>query len=178
MNNTNLLTPYAAGLGRAYTVAGRVAEAITVLEDAVIGADTYNRANRALWLSFLSEAYLLAGRQSDAADTARRGIDGARTRQERGEEAWNLRALAEALSADSSDENGAVGHYREALALGEELGMRPLVAQCHAGLARLCRRAGDRPQAKEHLVIATAMFREMGMRLWLERAELDLRELE
>jgi tetratricopeptide (TPR) repeat protein len=176
--NPNMLTPYTAALGRAYSLAGRVDEAVVILADAVSSADTYNLANRALWLSFLSEAYLLAGRPTDAADAARRGIGGARIRQERGDEAWNLRALAEALCANSADESGAADHYGAALALAEELGMRPLVAHCHSGLARLCRRAGNLSQAKEHLVISTAMFREMGMRSWLEQADLALKTLE
>ena len=45
------------------------------------------------------------------------------------------------------------GHYREALALAGELGMRPLVAHCHLGLGKLYRRTGDRgegPRAPDH----------------------------
>ena len=167
-----------AALGRAYTLAGRSADAVALLEDTVIRSETYNRANRALWLSFLSDAYLLAGRSSDAAETARRGIEGARARQERGEEAWNLRALAEALCADASDVSGAEGHYREALALAEELGMRPLVARCHAGLANLYRRTGRHQQARELLTTAMTMYREMDMRFWLEEAEAEMKALE
>ena len=144
----------------------------------MIKAENHNRANRALWLSFLSEAYLLAGRSSDAAETARRGIEGARGRQERGEEAWNLRALAEALCADACDVSGAEGHYREALALAEELGMRPLVARCHAGLASLYRRTGQLQQARELLTTALMMYREMGMRFWLNEAESEMKALE
>jgi tetratricopeptide (TPR) repeat protein len=131
-----------------------------------------------LWLSFLSDAYLRAGRSSDAAEAARRGLDGARARQERGEEAWNLRALAEALCADASDVDGAEGHYREALALAEELGMRPLVARCHAGLANLYRRTGQHQQAREHLTMAMTMYREMDMRFWLNEAEAEMKALE
>lgn len=32
-----------------------------------------------------------------------------------------------------------------------------------------------REQAQEHLTTATTMFREMGMRFWLEKAETELR---
>ncbi len=178
MNHLNMATPDSAALGRAYTLAGRSADAVALLEDTVIRAETYNRANRALWLSFLSDAYLLAGRSSDAAETARRGIEGARARQERGEEAWNLHALAEALCADASDVSGAEGHYREALALAEELSMRPLVARCHAGLANLYRRTGQHQQARELLTTAMTMYREMGMRFWLSEAEAEMKALE
>ena len=68
-------------------------------------------------------------------------------------------------------------HYRQALALAEELGMRPLVAHCHLGLGKLYRRTGDREQAQEHLTTATTMYREMDMRFWLEQAEAEMREL-
>jgi hypothetical protein len=47
--------------------------------------------------------------------------------------------------------------------------MRPLVAHCHLGLAKLSRRTGKREQAQEHLTTATTMYREMDMRFWLEQ---------
>ena len=55
--------------------------------------------------------------------------------------------------------------------------MRPLVAHCHLGLGRLCRRIGDRAKAGEHVAAATAMYREMDMSFWLAQAEADLRPL-
>lgn len=44
------------------------------------------------------------------------------------------------------------------------------LGHCHVGLARLYRRTGKRDRADEHLATATAMYREMGMRYWLEKA--------
>ena len=41
--------------------------------------------------------------------------------------------------------------------------MRPLVAQCHARLAALNQRMGQRDQARDHLISAVTMFREMDM---------------
>jgi hypothetical protein len=76
-----------------------------------------------------------------------------------------------AAGRDASDE--AVGHYGSALALANDLGMRPLVAHCHLGLGRLYRRTGKREQAQEHLTTATTMYREMGMTYWLEKAEAE-----
>ena len=52
--------------------------------------------------------------------------------------------------------------------------MRPLVAHCHLGLGKLSRRTGKREQAQEHLTIATAMYREMGMTYWLEQAAANM----
>jgi hypothetical protein len=59
----------------------------------------------------------------------------------------------------------------------KNFGMRPLVAHCHVGLGRLYRRTGSLPQAKTHLTIATTMMREMGMGLWLEKAEAEVKDL-
>ena len=52
--------------------------------------------------------------------------------------------------------------------------MRPLVAHCHAGLAKLYRRTGKRQEADKHLATATVMYREMGMTYWLEQVEAEM----
>jgi hypothetical protein len=55
--------------------------------------------------------------------------------------------------------------------------MRPLVAHCHLGLGKLSRRTGKPDQAEEHLTTAMTMYREMGRRFWLEKAEAELNVL-
>jgi hypothetical protein len=50
----------------------------------------------------------------------------------------------------------------------------PLVAHCHLGLGRPYRRTGDQAKAEEHLTTARAMYQEMDMRFWLEKAETEL----
>ena len=52
--------------------------------------------------------------------------------------------------------------------------MHRLVAHCHLGLGKLYRRTGKREQAQEHLTTARAMYREMDMRFWLEKAEAEM----
>src|SRR5262249_28875438 len=42
------------------------------------------------------------------------------------------------------------------------------VAHCHLGLGKLHRRTAHREPAQEHLTIATAMYREIDLRCWLE----------
>jgi hypothetical protein len=79
-----------------------------------------------------------------------------------------------AAGRDASDE--AAGLYGSALALANDLGMRPLAAHCHLGLGTLYRRTGKREQAQEHITTATTMYREMGMTYWLHRTEAE-REL-
>ena len=91
-----------------------------------------------------------------------------------------MEAQALSLTADIAAASGtetAENYYREALALAEPRGMRPLVAHCHLGLGKLHRRRGDREQAQEHLITAIATYRKMGMTYWLELAEAELRQL-
>jgi hypothetical protein len=96
---------------------------------------------------------------------------------ERGSEAEALVALAEAHADGRGSPAEALGRYGDALALAAELHMRPLVARCHLGLGRLHRMTGQREPAREHLVTATTMLREMDMRFWLEQAEPELAAL-
>ena len=99
----------------------------------------------------------------------------ARERGQRGYEAWALRLLGEiAPRRDPPDVETAEGHYRQAMALAEELGMRPLIAHCHLGLGKLSRRTGDRSKVEEHLTTAMTMYREMDMGFWLAQAEAEL----
>jgi hypothetical protein len=68
------------------------------------------------------------------------------------------------------------GHYRQAMELAGQLGMRPLLARCHLGLGKLYGRIGRRDEAGQHLATATTMYREMDMQFWLEQAEAEQRE--
>jgi hypothetical protein len=61
--------------------------------------------------------------------------------------------------------------------LAHDLGMRPLVAHCHTGLGRVYRRTGQREQAQEYFVTATALYRKMDMPFWLEKVKTDMSEL-
>ena len=79
-----------------------------------------------------------------------------------------------ATHPDRFDAERGEAHYRQALALAEPRGLRPLVAHCHLALGRLSRRTGKREQAREHLATATTMYREMDMRFWLDQAEAEL----
>jgi len=138
-----------------------------------------NNEGQSLRTISLSEAYLLAGREADARAAAQRALGLARQHKEKGYEAYTLRLLGEiVVREDPLDIGKAENHYRQALTLAEELGMRPLIAHCHVGLGKLYRRIGSRQQAEEHLTTATAMMREMEMGLWLENAEVELKTLE
>jgi tetratricopeptide (TPR) repeat protein len=165
-------------LGYAYALSGRSAEAIPLLEEAVERPVMVNEGQslRTIWLS---EAYLLAGREADARAAAQRALGLARQHKERGHEAYTLLLLGEiAAREDPLDIGKAEDHYRQAIDLVEELGMHPLLAHCHVGLGKLYRRTGNLHQATEHLTTATAMMREMEMGIWLDEAEAELKELQ
>jgi tetratricopeptide (TPR) repeat protein len=166
-------------LGYAYALSARSAEAIPLMEEAVerpvMAGSLEGQSSRTIRLS---EAYLLAGREADARAAAPRALGLARQHKERGHEAYTLRLLGEiAAHKDPPDVGEAEDHYHQALALAEELGMRPLMAHCHVGLGKLYWRSGNLLQAKEHLNKGVAMMREMEMGVWLERAEAELKKL-
>jgi len=76
----------------------------------------------------------------------------------------------------SPEKEKAADHYREAMALAADRGMRPLVGHCHLGLGRLYRSTDRATEAREHLTTAATMYREMDMPFWLERAETAMSE--
>ena len=115
---------------------------------------------------------LLDGRLADATRIAEDALAEARQFGERGVEGQLLRLLGDmAAHPDRVAVDTAEVHYGQALALAEELGLRPLMAHRHLGLGLLYQRAGRRQRARDHLTVATTMFREMDMRFWLEQAE-------
>jgi tetratricopeptide (TPR) repeat protein len=167
----------AALLGHLYALGGRVSEGVDLLEEAVREGDTFE----AMWLrcprlTFLGEAYLLAGRVEQAKETIDFVLSLARDRGERGFEAWTVRLEGEAAKA-SARYDDAYALYQAALALATELEMRPLVAHCHVGLANVLQRLEKGPEGQNHFAIATAMYREMGMTYWLEKAETETTQL-
>ena len=161
-------------LASAYSLGERLADGQALLEQAVTYLDSVGfLAFGPFATSQLSELYLRCGRTDDAIRLARRARDLTLECRQRGYYAWTLCLLGE---IDASLHHPAVpeaeGHYFDAMKLGRELGMRPLIAHCHLGLGKLYRRIGQPEQAQEHLTIATTMYREMGMTYWLEKAEL------
>ena len=116
---------------------------------------------------------MLGERLDDALRAARHALTLAQTSNARGCEAHALRLLGN-VHAARGDENQAEQFYRDAMTLGAELGMRPLVAHCHLGLGKLYRRTGKAQAAQEHFGTATAMYREMDMQFWLEQAAVEM----
>jgi tetratricopeptide (TPR) repeat protein len=160
----------AGPLGLAYSLSGRVGEAIPLMEEAV-ARDVASRrmGGLSLWVSSLGEGCLENNRANEARTYTERALELARTHGERGNEAWGLRLLGEVALRSVTQPEAARDAYARALALAGELGMRPLRAHCHVGLARVCWALGQNSAASDHRARAISLLQEQGMALWLER---------
>jgi tetratricopeptide (TPR) repeat protein len=173
--NVVFMLPYAvacsawalAQLGDTGEVLDRLEEARQLLERlASTGIVSLNCwANEAL-----GRACLVVGHLDEARRFGERTIDGLPSH--RGFAAHAQHLLGEISTHPSRfDATRGEGHYRQALALAEARGMRPLIAFCHLGLARLYGRANERPRSIEHMNVATGELRALDVPWWLERAE-------
>ena len=155
---------------------GRVSEAISLLRSTAKEFESIYHRPETDYIVTLGEAYVLAGQSDEALSLAGRGLAFARERGLRGVEASALHLRAEiARHGDPPSSAESEKLYAEALALAEELGMRPLATHCHLGFWQpLPRLTGKHEQAQEHLLTATTMYRDMDMRFWLEQAEAEL----
>ena len=177
-----LVPRVAAPLGVAYARSGRVAEGLPLLEQAVEQQAAMRAMGfQALWVTHLSEAYLLAGRRGRGHAARPAGV-GARPHRTRNaaHQAWALRLLGE-VAAHADCTGGRVSrstYYHQALALAEELGMRPLQAHCHRGLGTLYAATGQREQACTALSTAIEMYTSMDMTFWLPQTEAARAQVE
>jgi tetratricopeptide (TPR) repeat protein len=170
----------APALGEAYTLGGRSADAVSLLTRAMErGRAMEPHVAQALWRLSLGEVQLLARRLEEAYTLAEQAQALACAHQERGHQAYTLRLLGEiAAHREPPDVAQAEAHYRQALALAEELGMRPLVAHCHRGLGTLYAKTSQREQARTELSTAIEMYRALDMTFWLPQAEAALAQVE
>jgi len=159
---------------------GRADEAVRLLERVLEQTTSSGRmGGQAPLLFTLGEAHLRAGRLEEANTLATRALEHARTYQERGYEAYALRLLGDiATHRDPPEVAEADASYRQALALAEALGMRPLVAHCHLGLGTLYAKTGQREQAHAELAAAIELYRAMEMTFWLPETEAALAQVE
>jgi tetratricopeptide (TPR) repeat protein len=170
----------ASALGAAYTLGRRVADAVPLLTRAIdqtMAADMVG--HQVLCGLALGEAQVLAGLLEKAHGLAEHTLALCREHQERGHQAYALRLLGDiAARRDPPESEPAEPHYRQALTLAEELGMRPLQAHCHLGLGTLYAMVGQQEQACATLTTAIEMYRAMDMTFWLPEAEAALARVE
>ena len=174
------LRQIAAGLGSAAALQGRLAEGRALLEEALSeGLRTGVLTGQAHRVAWLSEVCRLTGRGAEARQHARQALDLARQQKERADEALALHQLGVVYAhAAPPDVEQAAAHYQQALALAEELGMRPLQAHCHRGLGTLYTKTGQREQARAALLTAIEMYQTMEMTFWLPQTEAVLAQVE
>ena len=161
-----------AQLGETSEALSRLREGEQLLERQAARGIT---GNLGLAYHSLGRAALLLGQLDEARRLADRAVES--YPHHPGFAAHALHLLGDIAShPDRFDAEIGEAHYRQALALAEPRGMRPLIAHCHFGLGKLYRRTGKREQVQEHLTSATTMYREMDMRFWLEQAEAAMKE--
>jgi tetratricopeptide (TPR) repeat protein len=163
-------------LGYSLALSARFTEAESIfreaLEQAALMRNGIFHSQTIMWLG---EARLLMGAVEEASELAKDALRSTRERHEAGLEAWALRLAAEVTTQhEALDVPRAEELYRQAMRKADNLGLRPLTARCHLGLSSLYRRAGKVENAHAHLRPAAALFREMQMRLWMDRADAEL----
>ena len=152
--------------GYALALAGRANEGIPILEQSIELAESRGFvARHSLRLAYVSEAYLSLGREGEALNAATRALELARKHEERANEAYSLRMLGEVemYRGNLSDANGWL---TQGVKLAEELGMRPLEANCHKGLANAFDLSHQKSSAEHHRSISRSLADAMEMRFW------------
>jgi tetratricopeptide (TPR) repeat protein len=166
------------GLASAYALQGRLAEGLALVEKAAsenLGMGPHPK----VFLTRLSEVCRLAGRGDEAWQHARQALELAQQQKARGNEARALHQLGVVYTyCDPPDAKQAETYYDQALALAEELGMRPLQAHCHLGLGTLYASTGRQELARVELSMAIDLYHAMDMTFWLPQAKAVLAQVE
>jgi tetratricopeptide (TPR) repeat protein len=174
------MSPFLAWtLGWVYARSARVEEGLPLMRNGLAGIERLGFvAYEAMGDAQLAEALIVADRPDEARRVATRALELAQARGQRGFEAEALRILGEIASASGAiASDAAEARYREAMALASAIGMRPLLAHCHAGLGRFYRRSGKPQEAEAELDRAVTVYRDLDMRFWLGKAETELASL-
>jgi class 3 adenylate cyclase/tetratricopeptide (TPR) repeat protein len=178
--NLTVWQPIASALLGATLVAlDRKDEGQALLREAVRRAEALGvMAYLARWMVLLGEGLLARGDVAGARAAADRAIELSLAHGERGHEAMAWRLIGDvAAQGPVSDFASAREAYEQALAIGDELGLRPLVARTHFNIGQLQRRLGRLEDAEAHVTRAVVLFADMGMRHWLEQSEPELKAL-
>lgn len=155
-----------ARLATVHARCGRTAEAIAILDHAR-RPSVYRKGATITWLYvFLAagEAYLSAGRLEDARAYADRAEALARRNSEQAHLAAALKLRGDVIAATDGDAHDAVtATYREAIALAEPRGMRPLLARIHFSLGAFLAGRHLTSEAARHLALAAGLCRDLGI---------------
>ena len=161
----------AATLALAHAATGQLASAISL---AVAGASATGSKQLGFvrLLQIQGSVLLAAQRFDEATSVAIVALETARGRGERAHEAWALGLLgAIARRRQPGSVEPAVGHFDGALALADQLDLRPLRARCRLERAEALYHAGRHDEIGQSLGLAIEDFRAMEMTAWLHRAK-------
>ena len=162
-------------LGFACASAGQSHAAVALLDEALRLPPNVHLWSGGGWLG---EGLLRLNRVEEASRVATDDLRFATEIGARADEAWALRLLGEIHSHPGSLNPKQAGeNYGRALALAQELNMRPLAAHCHLGMGRLYQRTGRDSDAKPELLRAVDMYRQMDMQFYLKQAETELQAI-
>jgi predicted ATPase len=163
-------TSLARELGQAYTAAGRLDEAVRLLEQVVQSTSALCFAG--IQAVPLAQVYTLTSRWDEGLETAQRALESAQRYGHRPTEAAAFRQIAENwLRRPRPNPEAAIEHDLRALAITTPRGMRPAMAHSHLGLGRAYQLAGAMKDAATHLDIARNLFVELGTTRWLPHVE-------
>jgi tetratricopeptide (TPR) repeat protein len=162
----NSLVPIlSTSLGHTYALAGRTAEGIQLLNNAVAFSRAAKFSYGEAWSSaYLGFANLLDGRHEGMLEHAQSVLELARTHKYRAIEADSLRLLGDICrTGDASRREEAERHYLDACNICLELGLRPEYAHCQIALGQTLAQIGRREEAERLLDSASRLYRSMGM---------------
>jgi len=120
--------------------------------------------------SVTASALFAANRLGEARSTITAALETAAARHAQAYLPALLRLEAETVG-DTDGYSARIARVEEGLRLATEFGMRPEVAHCRLLLGRLQQESGAPAAARESLEMAIAMYRQMDMPFWLEKAE-------
>jgi tetratricopeptide (TPR) repeat protein len=166
----------AATLAEVFNMLDRIHDVLPLYERAWQFAQSKGLLLSGQWvLAFMGDAYGRAGQIDKAIATERQALELSRQLGQPACEARALYLLGSIYGYGASPRRSeARESFQKALTLTHELKMRPLEAQCQFALGELASKEGRKDEAQQLLTFAVAMFREMGMQSWLEKAESAL----
>src|SRR5262249_23838109 len=129
-----------------------------------VGQTAKRSSGQGFRLSWLSEAYLRAGRVEEAGAHAERALEFSRNHQERGREAWILRQVGKIHARRNPSDGARIEfYYRDALKQAEELKMRLLIAHSHLSLGELYFQMEQSAKARKQLLLTIVLTHRMEM---------------
>jgi len=169
----------AASLGNTYLLSGRPNDALSILEEAVKPQNLDSCIHSSVYpITALSEAFRLNGQLAKAFEAAEEALRIFRQTDEYYFGAWTLLVMAKIQAEKGSDQiEQAKQTYRQAKELADKLKMRPLFAHCCLELGKYYSRRGENEKARSELLKAIDLYRSLGMKFWLPKAQAILSEV-